>query len=164
VSDRAGRRRTSGRRIAIALLALATFAHCGRKTDVKPPELVAPEVVEDVQAHNGDKGIRLTWRRPTQYVDGSTMTDLGGFRIERSRDGEPFTLLAEVPVTDRERFRKTRRFRIVDTDVESKHEYRYRVRAFTLDGHTSRASNLAGLVREEPVEQMKPELPADAPP
>jgi hypothetical protein len=152
VRSRAARRRAHLTFVAAAL-ALAAFAHCGRKTDVKPPELVAPAVVEDVQASNVGKGIRVSWRRPTRYVDGSTMTDLAGFRLDRSRDGAPFALLSELPVDDRERFRKTRRFRLVDTDVEIGREYRYRVRAFTLDGHESRPSRLATIVRQEAAEK-----------
>jgi hypothetical protein len=136
-------------RIAAAL-ALAVLAQCGRKTDVRPPELVAPEVVQGVKAENVTEGISVSWRRPENYVDGSNMTDLAGFRIERSRDGEPFAAWREEAVNDRERFRKTRRFRILDTDVEMGHEYRYRVRAFTLDDDVSTDSNVAGIVRQEP--------------
>jgi hypothetical protein len=150
-------------RIAGAVLALVVLAHCGRKTDVRPPELVAPEVVEGVRAQNVVEGIRVSWRRPTRYVDGSTMTDLGGFRIERSRDGGEFAAWREEPVDDRERFRKTRRFRVVDTDVEMGREYRYRVRAFTLDGHVSTASPAAGIVRQEPEAKHTPDAPPPTP-
>ena len=142
-------------RIALAALALVVLTHCGRKTDVRPPELVAPEVVESVKAENVTEGISVSWRRPQKYVDGSRMTDLGGFRIERSRDGEPFAAWQEKTVDDRERFRKTRRFRILDTDVEMGHEYRYRVRAFTLDDDVSADSNVAAVVRQAPEKKEK---------
>jgi hypothetical protein len=151
-------------RIALAVLALAALAHCGRKTDVRPPELVAPEVVESVKAENVTEGINVSWRRPEKYVDGSRMTDLAGFRIERSRDGEPFAAWQEKTVDDRERFRKTRRFRILDTDVEMGREYRYRVRAFTLDDDVSADSKVAGIVRQAPEEKRKSEgAPQPAP-
>lgn len=141
--------------IVAAALALAVFAHCGRKTDVRPPELVAPEVVEGVEAENAEEGIRVSWKRPDRYVDGSRMTDLAGFRIERSRDGEPFGAWREATVDDRERFRKTRRFRTLDTDVEMGHEYRYRVRAFTLDNDVSSESKVASIVRQAPEKKEK---------
>jgi hypothetical protein len=150
-------------RVAAAALALAVLAHCGRKTDVRPPELVAPEVVEGLRTQNVAEGVRVSWRRPTRYVDGSTMTDLGGFRIERSRDGEAFGLWREEPVNDRERFRKTRRFRVVDTGVETGREYRYRVRAFTLDGHVSHASEVAGIVRQQPADEKSTDDRRDEP-
>jgi hypothetical protein len=91
------------------------------------------------------------------------MPDLAGFRVERSVDGAPFAVVSELEVTDRDRFRKVRRFRFLDTDVERGRQYRYRVYAFTTDGHVSHVSEVAGVVREAPLPQPTPQGSAGEP-
>lgn len=125
---------------------LAAFAGCGRKTDVKPPEFAAPEVIE-LGAENRTEGVRLSWPRPRTYADGSTMYNLAGFRVERRQNGGVFTQVAELPVTDRERFRQIRRFHYLDRSVLEGGRYEYRVLSFTLDGYVSEPSNVASITR-----------------
>jgi hypothetical protein len=134
---------------ASALISIA-FGACGRKTDVKPPELVAPEIVASVTARNAPKGIKVAWARPRVYADGSAMRDLAGFRVERSHGEEAWTPITNVTVIDRDRFRQLRRFEHLDADVQVGDRYRYRVFAFTIDGHTSVASEIAEVVRAIP--------------
>ena len=144
---------------ALALLgaALLSLPACGRKTDVKPPELVAPEVVQSIAAENVRDGVRVGWGRPRKYADGSTMRDLAGFRLERSHADEPFATIATVPVVDRDRFQQKRRFEHLDGDVAVGERYRYRVFAFTEDGHTSPGSESVELVRAIPSEEKSDE-------
>jgi hypothetical protein len=139
-----------GTAVSALTATLALTSGCGRVTDVKPPQLVAPEAIEKLAAENERKGIRLSWERPNEYVDGSAMHDLAAFRIERSFGDGPFLPLKKVEVTDRDRFRQIRRFRLMDEGVEPDQHYRYRVVSFTLDGHVSAPSNVAEIERVVP--------------
>lgn len=123
---------------------------CGRKTAVRPPELVAPATIEDLSATNVTDGVRLAWRRPATYVDGTRMNDLGAFRIERSSDGAPFSQVATVAVTDQERFQQERRFRWLDSDTAVGHTYQYRVISSTTDEYVSEPSNIVTIERQVP--------------
>lgn len=125
-------------------------AACGRKTNVRPPELVVPNPVEGLTADNAEQGIDLAWDRPTRYADGSNMLDLAGFRIERSRPCCGFVTLQEVEVEDRNRFRRAKRFRYTDHRVEVGEIYAYRVTAYTLDGYESTVSETVEIRRELP--------------
>ncbi|MCS6924805.1 MAG: fibronectin type III domain-containing protein [Candidatus Binatia bacterium] len=137
-------------RIACLVL-LLLLAACGRKTAVRPPELVAPEPVRNLTLAVEDNAIQLRWERPQRYMDGSEMDDLGGFIVLRAVQGggeapAPFTQIAVVPVEDRDRFRQAKRFSYTDAQLTPGTLYRYRVQAFTLDGHYSRPSNTVELV------------------
>lgn len=142
--------RRHGRRArlaAIAALAVATcalpVAGCARKTDVKPPQLVAPHTVAEVSLTTLPDAVAVRWSRPTKYVDGTNMEDLGGFVVERSRNNEQFAELARVPVTDRGRFQKVTRFEHVDHLMMRGTTYHYRIVAFTTDGYYSAPSGAA---------------------
>ena len=124
---------------------------CGRKTDVRPPELVGPEPVNDLTLEVTDQAIQLHWGRPQKYVDGSDMDDLGGFVVLRStQNGQgkegAFARIASLPVEDRDRFRKAKKFSYTDEQLTAGTLYRYRVEAFTLDGYYSSPSNTVELV------------------
>jgi hypothetical protein len=135
--------------VALCAVALALPA-CGRKTAVRPPELVAPATIEDLTANNVAEGIRLAWKRPATYVDGSRMNDLGAFRIERSSGGAPFAYAATVAVTDQERFQRERRFRWLDADTSVGQTYQYRVISSTTDAYASDPSNIVTIERQIP--------------
>jgi hypothetical protein len=123
---------------------------CGRKTDVKPPQLVAPRTVTEVSLSTKPDGIEVGWSRPTEYVDGTTMEDLNGFVVERSRNNEAFRELARVPVTDRGRFQKAKRFEYLDKALTEGTTYHYRVVAFTTDGYYGAPSGAATLTWDGP--------------
>jgi len=123
---------------------------CGRKTPVRPPELVAPERIDNLTASNASDGIQLSWRRPTKYADGSHMTDLGGFRVERATPGIPFAPVATIEIADRDRIRQEQRFRWVDPDTQVGETYEYRVIAFTTDAYVSQPSNVSAIERAIP--------------
>jgi hypothetical protein len=128
----------------LALVACtAPCAGCGRKTDVKPPQLVAPHTVTEVSLTTLDDGVSVKWTRPTKYVDGTNMEDLGGFVVERSRNNEQFEELTRVPVTDRGRFQKVNRFDYADKQMLRGTTYHYRIVAFTTDGYYSAPSGAA---------------------
>ncbi len=132
--------------VALALTAACASA-CGRKTPVRPPDLVAPRVVTDVVATNTADGIEVSWGRPTRYVDGSHMLDLAAFRIERGRPCCGLRNLATVEIEDRHRFRRAKTFRYLDTAVEPGQSYSYRIYALTVDEYSSQPSELVRIQR-----------------
>lgn len=148
--------------LPLLVLAILTPA-CGRKTPVKPPEFAAPERIDDLATVNQEGGIRLSWGRPREYADGSRMLNLGGFTVERRRPGGDFARVAELPISDRERFRQRRTFRYLDPDVASGLSYEYRVLSFTLDDYVSQPSNVVSVVRVVPTPEPA-EPPASANP
>lgn len=128
-----------------ALAAVTDMAGCGRKTPPRPPQLVAPLPVTSLALSVRPTGIEIGWDRSTKYLDGSRMTDLGGFLVERQSFSAEFREIARVPVTDRGRFRQTQRFTHLDEDVTPDMMYHYRVVAFTLDGYYSAPSSAAAI-------------------
>jgi hypothetical protein len=149
------RRSVSVRRLATTFafyllpFAFSLALACGRKTPPKPPELVRPATIENLAAEQTAEGIVLTWRRPETYADGTRMDDLGKFTIERSEDGGDFRVLAVLPVNDRDRFRKIRRLRFLDTTAVAGTRYSYRVISATSDNYVSEPSNPAEIVAGE---------------
>jgi hypothetical protein len=133
------------------LCALLLVSACGKKTPIRPPELVAPEPIGELRLETEAGGIRLQWERPQRYVDGREMDDLGGFVVLRATQdarGKPgaFTPVGTVPIEDRDRFRQAKRFSYVDRQLAAGTLYRYRVQAFTLDGYYSTPSNTVELI------------------
>lgn len=132
---------------------------CGRKTPVRPPEAVAPEKIDNLNAANLLEGVRLNWGRPREAADGSALFDLAGFRIERSEADGPFGVVGRVNVTDRSRLRQSRSFRFVDRFTTAGQHYRYRVVSYTVDDYASEPSNVVEIVRIIPT----PAVPAPTP-
>ena len=148
--------------MAVVLRTMAFFlllSACGRQTDVKPPQLVAPEAIKKLEATNDADGIQIRWERPDEYVDGSSMLDLAAFRVERGVGDGPFQMWKKVEVTDRDRFRQIRRFRLLDGNVTPDQRYRYRVMSYTLSGHVSAPSNIVEIERVVPPPPPSSETP-----
>ncbi|MBI3756718.1 MAG: hypothetical protein HY267_01955 [Deltaproteobacteria bacterium] len=124
---------------------------CGRKTIVRPPELVVPETVNNLTLEVQSIGVALRWGRVQKRAGGDSLDDLAGFVILRAtRDPQgkvsDFTQVASVPVDDRERFRKNKNFSYTDEQLTIGSLYRYRVLAFTLDGYRGEPSNTVEIV------------------
>lgn len=151
--------------LALALLA-ATLAlpACGRKTDVRPPEFVAPATIDTLAARNAETGVALAWRRPGRTADGGVLFDLDAFIVERGLPGEPFAFLARVPVPDRDRLRQQKRFGYVDETPAMGEALRYRVLAITLDGYVSQPSNVVDIIRAAPAATPTAVAPIATPP
>lgn len=132
--------------LAVAVVGLT----CGRKTLIRAPELAAPQRIENLSATNTATGIQLSWARPKTYADGTRMTDLGSFQIERISGDGGFVPVATVEVTDRDRLRQERRYRWLDTDTAVGETYGYRITSSTTDGYRSRQSNVVVLQRAIP--------------
>ena len=129
-------RAATRRRLAVLAFS-AALAACGRKALPRPPQWVIPESPAPLEVSEVDGGTKLSWRRPTKYVDGQSLDDLGRFDVERSCFDLPWEKIAELEVSDRERFRRNRSFAWIDRDARPKESCRYRVTAFTLDGYAS---------------------------
>jgi hypothetical protein len=152
--------------VVAAVVAIAIGLGCGAKSRPIPPELTHPDRVNDLSAKPDPKGIRLTWSRPMKYSGGKALKDLAGFRLLRSEGGESLTELAELPISDQERFQKVRRFAYVDTTAQMGHSYRYMMITETSDGYQSDPSNVVLQTRTKPVPPLTPEnfrLPMPAP-
>ena len=152
--------------VTAAMMAIATTLGCGAKSRPIPPELTHPESIIDLSAKPDPKGIRLTWSRPTKYTRGMSLKDLAGFRLMRSEGGESYGELAELPITDQERFQKVRRFAYIDTTAQMGHSYRYMMIAETSDGYQSDPSNVVQQIRTQPTAPLSPDnfkLPMPAP-
>ena len=141
-------------RISLLIVAVLALA-CGRKTDPRPPELVAPQPVGQLSLTTRPDGIALGWSRPTKYVDGSSMEDLAGFVVERSGANATFDEIGRVTVTDRGRFQKAKRFEYLDGAVVPDTSYHYRIVAFTSDGYYSAPSGAVS-VSWQPAPQPSP--------
>jgi hypothetical protein len=137
------------RRIAVlAALLIACLGGCGKKADPRAPELVAPQVINNLTARPTGDGVVLTWSRPTEYVDGRPIKDLGSFLIFRKEISPscpdclvPYRQLTSIFVEDREKFVKQKQYRFVDEEAQPKAVYRYRVVSELNDGTLSEPSN-----------------------
>jgi predicted small lipoprotein YifL len=154
------------RQVALCACAALLFGGpatgCGRKGPPRPPEDVLPAAIADLAASSVDEGIQLSWTRPTTYTDGSRMLDLGGFVVLRFIGGDsasPPQAIADLPVTDRDRFRQIKRFRYLDVDTIVGGEYGYEVVSYTLDGYVSASSNIVTIERAAMSEEGNAPLP-----
>jgi len=133
----------------LVALALVTAA-CGVRTRVVPPELVQPEPPTALVASSNVDGVRLTWRRPSQYSGGKHMRDLGGFDVERAvGDSYDFAKVTTVLLDDQTRLRQEKLMQWTDTTVEVGQTYRYQVIAFTTDDYRSVPSATVTIVHKK---------------
>jgi hypothetical protein len=145
-----GNRVSSGFRKASVLVAVALSMAlgCGKKGDPRAPELAVPQTIRDLKAEAQDKGIALSWGRPTQYVDGKALRDLAAFVVFRKDISKacpdcpvPYRERAKVSVEDQEKFIQKKRFAFIDRELTPQMTYRYRVFSQLADGSLSDPSN-----------------------
>ncbi len=122
---------------------LLLLVACGRKADPQPADLVRPKPIATLAAEIRNEGIHLQWIRPEQYVNGKRIDDLGGFLVFRGVPGAQAEEIATIPVSDRERFRREKKYEYLDGKVEKGQTYYYRVVSFTTDHYYSAPSNEA---------------------
>jgi len=138
----------------LGLLLVVSAAACGKKGDLRAPEVAAPKPITNLSARPSSDSITLTWSRPTEYIDGKEMKDLASFVIFRKEISPncldcpvPFRQLVIVNVEDREKFVKQKRYRYDDREVRANAIYRYRVSAQLFDGLRSAPSNEVEVAR-----------------
>jgi hypothetical protein len=143
------RRGHAGRLALAGLLALA--GACGRVGPPRPPEYVIPRSAEPVEVESSADGVKVTWRRPREYVDGEPLDDLAEFVVLRACQPEAsFNEIAQVAVTDQQRFRKAGTFSVLDTGAPLGVPCRYQVIARTFDDYASPPAESADVVRTVP--------------
>lgn len=135
---------------AAAILVAAVIVGCGAKSAPIPPSETHPGRVNDLSAESVSGGVRLSWSRPMTYTSGRNLRDLAGFRLMRAAGPGQFSEIAELPVTDQERFQKVRRFSYVDRSAQMGHTYLYIIVAETSDGYESDPSDVARATRTQP--------------
>ena len=83
------------------------FISCGKKGDILPPLVRFPQTVENFQVAQKSDQIILTWRNPTAYEDGSTLSVIEMIEIwileEKAIEGTETT---EMPVEEYEQMAK----------------------------------------------------------
>jgi len=133
-------------------VAVLLVVSCGRKGPPRAPELAVPETIKDLKADAGERGIVLTWSRPTRYLDGKSLDDLAGFVIFRKEITQacpecpaPYRQRVTLNVEDQQKFIKKQKFRYVDGELTSQVNYVYRVFSRLMDGSLSDPSNEAKL-------------------
>jgi hypothetical protein len=138
----------------LALILAVAGLGCGKKGSLRAPELVTPKTITNLTARSGPNSIILTWNRPTEYVDGSSMKDLASFVIFRKEVSQscpdcpvPYRQLTTVYVEDRDKFAQQKQYRYDDQEVRPKAIYRYRVSSQLLDGSLSAPSNEIEIAR-----------------
>ncbi|MGH7796372.1 MAG: hypothetical protein ACREQ2_16010 [Candidatus Binatia bacterium] len=143
--------------VVFALMLAALGAACGKKGDPRAPELATPKTITNLTVRSGPNGNILTWRRPAEYVDGTTLKDLASFVIFRKEVPQncpdcpaPYRQLAIVNVEDRDKFAQQRQYRYDDQEVRPKAIYRYRISSQLLDGSLSAPSNEVEIARGDP--------------
>jgi len=140
--------------LVVAVLLLAFGSSCGKKGDLRAPELAAPKTITNLAARPGANSVVLTWSRPTEYVDGTELKDLASFVIFRKEVSQscpdcpvPYRQLTTLYVEDREKFSKKKQYQFDDQEVRLKTIYRYRVSSQLLDGSLSAPSNEVEITR-----------------
>lgn len=75
------------------------YLTCGKKGPIYPPVEKIPKNVEGFKIIQRGSAVVLTWRNPTEYIDGSPMPNLSGieiwFFIEEKEDGAEFAPFSE---------------------------------------------------------------------
>jgi hypothetical protein len=127
--------------IQLLLVAALLVPACGRKADPQPPELVRPRTIVNLVGDASADGVRLRWTRPNEYVNGRRMDDLGGFLVFRGAPGMIAQELADIPVADRERFQREKKFEYLDRRIGPGRTYYYRIVSYTTDHYYSDPSN-----------------------
>ena len=128
---------------------LAVASACGLKGDPRPADLVRPKAVVDLAGEITTEGIRLHWSRPDATVDGQRLDDLGGFLVFRGTPGTLAEEIADVPVVDRERFKRQKTYEYLDKTVNKGNSYYYRIVAHTTDSYYSAPSNQVSVTLEQ---------------
>ena len=139
-----------------ALIIAVVGLGCGKKGDLRAPELATPKTIANLTSRSGPSGIILSWSRPTEYVDGTALKDLASFVIFRKEVSQncpdcpvPYRQLTTVNVEDRGKFAQQKQYRYDDQEVRPRAIYRYRVSSQLFDGSLSAPSNEVEVTRSD---------------
>ncbi len=159
-------RRRLAKLAVLTLLGAALWLGCGVKSEPVPPERASPQRIVGLRASIQRKGILLTWPRPQRYVGGGRMRNLARFDVMRASPTGQYHRIAQVLVTDQQRFQQRQRFSYLDKNAQVGATYRYAIISVTDDGYRSAPSNEVAITRTIPKPAPNPEhfvLPTPTP-
>ncbi len=120
------------------LLALAVTG-CGLKAPPVPREVVVPAPVQDLEVRPSPGGTRIRFTLPSKSLDGSSLDEIGGYRILRKGPRGKEAVRSEVRFSVTARRRKVgKRVEFLDAPPPEGGRYRYCV--VPLDAYGSHAS------------------------
>jgi len=137
-----------GKRSTLPLLLALALGACGLKADPKGADQVRPKAISSLSGEVAADGVHLAWQRTSTYMNGQRMDDLGGFFVFRGLLGQESQKIADIPVTDRDRFRPEKNYEYVDKEAPPGATYYYRVISYTTDHYYSAASNQVTIARQ----------------
>jgi hypothetical protein len=140
-----------------AFIGAASWIGCGVKSPPVPPAAARPQRILNLRAASVKDGIRLTWGRPSTYEAGGRMRNLGYFAIMRGDPNGAIKQVAQVEVTDQERFQQQQVFTFTDRDTTVGDSYDYQIVSFTQDDYESQPSNQVNIERTVPRPPPNPE-------
>lgn len=118
---------------------LIGLSACGKKTNPRAPEALAPSSVKFLTARATVQSVDLRWEAPSTDASGDPLLDLSGFVVKRSLvlpdEDEDFETIAEVPLKEKSTTRAARSrdgsqgeaYSYSDQDVVAGKKYQYLV-------------------------------------
>lgn len=140
-------------RLALLLaLATASFAACGKKGPIIPPEALVPAPIASLAAEQKGGVIYLSWSAPDRDAMGRPLKDLAGFKLYRREVLPPAEDCEECPnayrlikSVDLEYLQDVKRYDnlylYADAEPAAGATYQYKVVSYRRDGTESDASN-----------------------
>ncbi len=113
--------------------------------------IAVPEPPVDLTAEPGERQVRLAWRPPARFVDGSEATGPFRYEVLRTPEGAPAEVVAKGPL-------EVTTF--VDRDLENDRTYHYAVRALRQERGTLARGPASPSVTATPRDMTPPAPPA----
>lgn len=150
------------KRTLCLLLILLTFAACGRKGALLPPEALVPAAVQDLKVQQSGDALRISWTAPAKEKGGRPLRDLAGFRLCKriiAGDGsdcaacpDSWSLLADIDAANPgETFRSGPAFISFDRKIPPGQNSQYRLLALSKSGGISAPATSTPVKFQPPV-------------
>jgi predicted small lipoprotein YifL len=128
-----------------------SFAACGKKGALAPPEALVPAAISDLRVAQQDESFLISWSVPTREEGGRPLKGLSGFRLLRREvlpPGDDCEACEDtyrlIETVDLDYMRRTSRFGgrffYHDAGLRRGTTYQYKVIAFRKDGTSGRDS------------------------
>lgn len=154
------------RLLFLSIPLLIFFTGCGKKGLPLPIELVTPGTTTDFNIEGRMEGLLISWRNPVKNSDGTSLSDLAGFKLYKKSDSKEckrcpsaFPLYKDIDVHSAEGvIVKNGRTYFLDRDVKEGVNYFYKIAAYNRNGYLGNTTNTAKNQWQEPlppVEEIK---------
>ncbi|MFZ3208090.1 MAG: fibronectin type III domain-containing protein [Geobacteraceae bacterium] len=131
---------------------MISFAACGKKGALVPPEALVPAAIADLQVAQQGESFLVSWSAPTREEGGRPLKGLAGFRLLRREvlpSGDDCEACEDayrlIETVDLEYMRRVSRFGdrffYYDAGLHRGTTYQYKVVAFRKDGTSGHDSN-----------------------